>query len=408
MRKAISLAILIICLFVIYQYGITYFKETHEIDYTLKNDPYSFQVHETFENGKYYFQIQAGDYTFLLSEENQFNKMKQVIENMEVIENVGTMCIYPVLKNDVSSSITCSVGKQMYSYESLKTSAIVTQFVQNLQAKQIQPIFVEPYQETEEKYKSVTYYPSAIDETIGLWTYRGFSIFENDHSSSKLTLSFDRYENTLSRFVGQYYITPFYTDNKLYEFSSVDVYDTVSHSEETVSLGTTVSNQTYINGVVDGKLYLFDKNTMQQVEINPKSKTARVVASGSEDAIYYSNGDWSTRNIFDFSQQTLLFQYIDESEIKNRYFYQFIDQTEDSYYFYDGIGFYQVYKNSLDLRTLLFEQSNLKHIQVVDGYIYYVFDDTLYKYTPGMERKRILKYDELRYNAYNLYDIYRK
>lgn len=404
MKKAMSIAFLMICLFVIYQFGVTFFKQSHEIQYTLKKDSRSFLVHEKFYHQRYYIEIHSDDYTFFLEQDNSFNKMKQIVEDIEFVEEAGMMCIYPDLKNQELTTVVCSDQKKMYAYESVRERAFVSNFVSTLQKDG--KFRYKEVEEVEEHNGQITYYTSAMDEFVSLWFYQGFSIFNSERSLFQSTLSFDRYENTLSRFVGKYYVTPQYTDNKLYEFSSFYVFDVTTNANFTIELDEAVSNYSYVNGIVDDKLYIFDKNLMKQIEVHPAKKTARVVASGNEDALYY-HGEWETRNIYDFSQNKIAFLDFDDTKLKEKYQYISAYYSNRSYYFYDGSGFYQVYEDFSDTPMLLFEQAGIKDIKVVDGYIYYILGDTLYKYTPGILRKRIMKYDEFLYNSSMLYDIYR-
>ncbi len=407
MKKIVSLVALIVCLFFVYQASVTFFKKSHEVEYTIKDEKYTFQVQEFLKDNKYYFKITEGAYNFYLKEDNQSNKMKQLIETIQVEEKAGIMCIYPKLKKGTAKTMLCSDGKKMYAYESGKNTLAGSELLQKIKKQSSNLPFLKQPEEKEEVNGQVTYYPTAMDENVVLWFYQGFSVYNRARSLFELTLSFDRYENTHSKLVGKYYITPLYTDNRLYEFSSIRVFDVTNNSKYDLNLETTLSNYTYINGVVDSKLYLFDKNTMQQVEINPKTKNVRVVASKSGDALYY-NGKWENRNIYDFVKEKLTFIAFEDTELKYNYTYQSAYMDEDSYYFYDGKAFYQAYKDFLEVPILLFEAENIKDIQVVDGHIYYILGDTLYKYSPNLPRKRIMKYSEFEYNTSSLYDVYRK
>lgn len=409
MKKVISLVILIACLFLIYQTGVTFLKRGHEVEYSIKSENHTFLIQEQLKNQKYYFQISVGSREFYLEENNQLNKMKQVIEDIYVVEEDGMMCIYPILKKGNFQSMMCHDGARMYAFESSKHTSSAIKLIQKIQSNHIVVPFLENVEETEQKNGQVTYFTSAMDpnEEITLWFYQGFSVFNRERSFYEDTISFDRYENTHSELVGKFYVTPKYIDNRLYEFSSVLVFDVTNHVKFELDLGTTLSNYTYINGIVDSKLYLFDKNTMQQIEINPASKKARIIASGSGDAMYY-NGKWENRNIYDFVNEKITFMYFDDTELRARYVYNSSYMSGDSYYFYDGFSFYQVYKDSLNTPILLFSQEGIKDIRVVDGHIYYIYEDTLYKYSPTLGRKRIMKYNEFSYNSSSLYDIYRK
>ncbi len=406
MKRAISLVMLIACLFLFYQVGVTFLKKSHEVDYTMKNSGYTFQIHEQFKNKNYYFEITSGQYKFYTSHSDAFTKTKEVIKDIEVKEENNLLCIYPVYKEDTPSAIVCSDGKTNYSKETAKNYSAYQTLLAFVKEKGFEKD--EIYQETEKLDGRITYYPSAIeDEIITVWTYQGIVIVGENRSDHIDTISFDRYDNTQSELVGKYYVTPIYQDNRLYEYSSLYCTDVTNNTQETIALPIVVSNYSYVNGVVDGKLYLFDKNAKKQIEIDPKKGTARIIGSEEDDGIYY-NGDWSSRNIYDFVQQELYFSDFDESILKSKYSYNSAWQSEDSYYFYDGGNMYQVYKDALDTPILLFQQNGIVEVHVEKDTLYYIVGDTLYRYSPYSSTKRVLKYAELPYNYKNMIDIYKK
>jgi hypothetical protein len=84
----------------------------------------------------------------------------------------------------------------------------------------------------------------------------------------------------------------------------------------------------YINGVVDNKLYLFDKENLLQYEIDPKKKTSKVVGSTSLNGKYY-NSKWEEKDIYEFKNKELIF------DLETNILKQIIEGTDFKYIYKD-------------------------------------------------------------------------
>lgn len=406
MKKAITLVFLCACIFIIYQVGVNFIKTTHTISYNIKNEK-MFQIKEVYKNNKYYFDIKQEEYNFFYKDDNLFNKTKNVIKDIIFKEQNGIMCIYPIYE-EKESVILCSDKKTIYSYESLKENHLTISFYNELKNKGYKVKFDENENNTTEPVvqDNITYYKDSFgnDESVVLWMYKGFTIYNSKRSLSAYPINFDRYDNTISTLVSKYYISPIYKDNKLFEFSSVYVYDVLANNKYELELGKTLSNDTYINGIIDNKLYLTDPSNIVQLSIEPKSKKVEIVGNKEENAVYY-DGKMSIRNIYDFVNNKILFK-IDDSNLKNKYNYNLVLENKDSYFFYTGTRLYQVYKDKLDVPILIIENNNLKQIKVKNNTLYYVLENKVYKYETNKVSVPLLGYNELLYNKSNMYDVY--
>lgn len=405
MRRAFSLALLFACLFFIYQFGVTFIKNTHQETYTMQNNNKIFEIKETFKNKHYFIDIKTENYSFTFEQKNEFNKQKEIIEDIIWKEKNGLLCIYPVYKENKDTYFLCNDTKKIYTRESLKNNEVVKE----LEIELIEKGYKNNNQETEieKRYNQVSYYTNAIKETIALWYYQGFLKITNQGLAYHEFLNFDRYENTLSGMVGKYYLSPVYTGNKLFECQEFEVFDVTNNYHFRIPLDVTLSNFSYKNGVIDGKLYIFDKKNMTQIAIDPKKKTSEIVGNQEKGGQDYQ-GKWESKSIYDFSNTIIKFQEYETNELIGKYSYNFITADTTSYYFYDGEGMYQVYKNNIDQRILLLKQKNMKEIQVVKDNIYYIVDNTLYRYNKLTGTNRLVVYNDLRYNSENIYEVYYK
>lgn len=274
-------------------------------------------------------------------------------------------------------------------------------------------IKIEPFNidlETKEAVGTSSVYTKNLKEkdTITLWNYKGIEIIRSKNASVKPILNFDKYENTQGYLVVNYYIVPNYLSSKVQEFDSVTLINLENSKTDTISLGYTLSSDTYINGIVDNKLYYTDPSNLLQIEINPVKKIARLIGSNEIGGQLY-NGKWQNANIYDFRENHILFEEEIVEEVKNKFDYQQIIMSNNNYYILTKQGeVYRVSNHHLDSPILLYKQNGVHNLKVVANTVYFIIDDTLYYQDEGSNIIPVLKNNELRYNTVNRVDIYQK
>ena len=405
MKKAISLTFILVLIILVYQFFAGMIKTGHEVNYVVEKENNKFSVVEKLENNKYYFDVNNNGFDYVFSVDNQFGKRKEIISDVLVTGDTNFQCIYPIYLNNIESNIVCSDKSNIYSYESVKTKDLVVNFVKYLKDNNYNSTSFE-----EDKYYSpsnasgIEYHKEYINEVIAMWNYRGITVMNNKTSYTTELLPFDRYENTLGVTVGKYFVMPNYINNNLFEIDGFYIINLKTNDQDLVKLDFIMSDKSYVNGIVDNKIYIFDKNNMKQIEINVKNKEINVVSNG-DVAKYYDN-EFIDRNIYDFKNSDIKFNNINKEEVKN-YNTNNVYQSNDSYFVYENNTMYQIYKNNLDKKIILFYGKNLKEIQVIKNNIYYINGNTLYRYNDKYSIKKLLTYSELKYNYKNIVNIYK-
>ncbi len=409
MKKSISILILLILLFSAFQWGMNYLKDGHEISYQvfLANEPY--EVKEKYQKDYYDVEIQKGENIFYFTFPNTFNKQKKIVEKVEYMIEDGKSCMYPILENGKTSYIECLQDGNRYTSFSYPDSNFVSRFLTKL-TENGYSVSKESNLENTKIVGSTTVYVNNLlkNDIVALWNYKGIDIVREKDSISENVNSFDVYENKHGVLVGKYYIIPEYQNSRLLEFQKLNIINLESKEIEQISLGYTLSSSTYVNGVIDGKLYYTDPSNLLQLEVNPENKNVRLIGNVDIGGQVY-RGSWENANIYDFQSSQILFTELTNFSAIQNYSYQQAFETEDSYYFYQDNGnFYQVMKNHLENPILLFQQSSINNIMLVGNTIYYVSGNTLYYFEKDLGSIPILRNNELLYNTFNRIDIYRK
>lgn len=413
MKRIISILILIILLFFIFQWGFVFLKKEHEISYKVFVENETFDIHEIYKKeygDKYDIVIKNGNNTYSYLIDNKYNKQKKIIKEIKYYNEDDNYCIYPILESEEGTYIVCAKDGKIYTDTSFPDQNFISKIKEDLILEGY-PILTQSVDTSKTNIVGkTTFYTDALNEEdiINVWNYKGIDIIKSNNPVGIISLNFDKYENNHGYLVGKYYIVPNYLSSKVSEFSSVDIIDVESGKTEKLKLNYTLSSNTYINGVIDQKLYYTDPSNLLQIEINPVKKQVRLIGSKEIGGQLYQ-GKWKNVNIYDFVTSKLLFNEEIPNEINEKYSYQQIIESNMNYYFYNNSGeVYRVSKNHLDEPILLFQMSSLNNFKVVENTVYFVVADTLYYFEEGNGVVSVLKNNELRYNTTNRIDVYRK
>lgn len=408
MKRLISLLLLLVILFFVIQLGITFFTKEHETKYKIYNGKKEFNITEDYNkenNNTYSLKIQINNKEFYYSIDNTFNKQKKIVKNIEYFENDYDICIFPILLDDNTTYIECDREGKLYTEFSYQDKAFINSIKEELKKKGIK-FNTTNDTETKEAFGKTTIYTNNLSDTdiITNWQYKGIDIISKEKSEKITTLTFDKYENKLGHVLGKYYVVPNYSNSKILEFSSVSLIDLVTHKVSNLELGYTLSSSTYLNGIVDNKLYYTDPSNLIQIEININNKNVRLIGSSEIQAQSY-DGTWKSINIYDFKSKEILFKNL---TLVKDYQYADVKVGGSSHYFYTNDGnVYQISKKFKSKPVLLFNAKNLNNFNVVGDDVYYVVANTLYHFNLKKGTLPILEDNDLIYNYNNRINIYR-
>lgn len=415
MKKAIAIIILLAAIFLGIQLISTHFKENHEVSYKIQIEDKQYEINEKYskkQDGTYFINISNENNSFVFTFENDFNKQKNIVKDLLIEENDTGICIYPVLMKNHDSDIQCIFNNTNYSYYASKDNQLALELVSKIKENNYSLKNNNESSNKETKVSSFIVYADNIldSDTFVVWNYKGIDVIKNNKNKTFGLYSYDKYENTHGAVVGNYYVTPQYNYGTVFDFNKVNIINLDDLVKSSFTLEHTVKQDTYINGVVNNKLYYFDPDNLRQIEINPKKKSNKIVGDEKNNAIFYVNGKWENINIYDLKNGKKLFanDYSKEEKLLS-YNPVEIFESDSNYYFIDSVNnFYQLNKNDLNNPVLLFNQGTIKEVKVVKNTIYFIASDTLYFYNNDNGLKKVIKNNEWNYNSNNIYGIYKK
>ena len=400
MKKKIKIIIILVLIVLLGVFLFNKLKVHHLIKYNINK---SIRVEEEYvkdkKNDYYLFTVSIGDKSFIFDTNNKFNKKRKVLKDIKVFEEDELVCIYPMLIDSTYLDIQCNINNKLYSYVSIKDKYNLSDFVainknydDNLYNNNINNTFKE---------KDITVYKDNLydNEDILIYNYKDLIKTTNNGSSSIVFSNYDIYSNKLGVLVDNYYLIPKYT--KKAEIDTYYFINVVSNNKKEVKLRNKLSTNVYINGIVDDKLYIFDKSNIRQYEINPKNNKIKMV--GDKNSIKYYNGSWMDYNPYSYVKDEKSFE-IDDGALKTNY--EKLLDGGNCYYFYNSKGeFYKVYKNDLSKYIYLFKYNSFKEVNIFNNKLYFIDNMTLYRWDQfGI--KAILKRNEFKYNYKRIYSVY--
>ena len=174
---------------------------------------------------------------------------------------------------------------------------------------------------------------------------------------------------------------------------------------EHIEIKDSISFDSFIQGIVDSKVYLYDYDNEIQYEIDVYNKKVNVV-SNRDYIKYYVNSKWERLSKSKVKRNT----YFDYSTLdKNFAEYGDVKETDDYYYLFtkqdDKYMLYRVNKNNINIKTYIgIVPTN--NIKANKNYFYYIDENKLYYYSDTTGIKTILEDSELEFNETIKYYIY--
>ena len=86
MKRIFTFMFFLAILAIIYQFGVNFFKNGHDLSYDLVENNVEFKVREIYdkdENGYYTITLENDNYHFVYEVKDSFNKRKKIIEKLD-------------------------------------------------------------------------------------------------------------------------------------------------------------------------------------------------------------------------------------------------------------------------------------------------------------------------------------
>lgn len=405
MKKLFFMLLILFLLYLGIQFAFYWFSDGQENEYKIKKDNNTFEVKEIsdFDNNNYLYEIKIKETLFSFQIFNDYSKSSKVLTDIYYYNEDGYECILPIFKDEkIFTDIMCMNNGSLIYYHNLKNDKIDT-FATSIPLYNKNNFIDNCESETKEGIK--IYKNNLIDKHyIGLTNYKGFYNVSKEFNSLVYNISLfskDVYNQKLGSFIDNYYVVADYNEKN--SFNKINVINLVTLKSSTIVSDKAISLDSYIQGIVDHKLYLYDKDNNIQYEIDPKEE--RIIRLSSE--IKYYDGKWSTMSVKDAKDEKKFITTKVDYEDSN---YAKIDQTDNYYYLYKKNGnkydCYRINKQNQSGLIYLFSTDSLELINYVDNYVYFIEDNVINVFNDAIGIKKIIDYKEIEFNKNIKFNVY--
>ncbi len=378
MKKLCKMLLVLFVIYLIIQYSFYFFTKGHTIEYEIKTDENTFHIKEVFttkeknEHDNYFFTIQKDNTSFSFQTYQDFNKKSGILKKIYYHKTAEYECIFPIFDNNqVLSDVLCKKDDTTYNYTFLKGKD------QNMDQ------FVASIEEYSEKKSSsletqitnqISYYKDNVisKHFLAIVGYKGLYLINKDKNNYVELFEKDVYNPELSIFLDNYYIIANY--NTPYSFRKISLVDIKTGTIQNLHFTHNISFDSYIQGIVDKSVYLFDCDNKIQYKIDIKNKKVEEVGNETKNIKFYDNGKWTLITATTAATKKQTFSYSEKAD-----FYEKVDKIGNEksgyYYFYKKKDSgYEVFRSNVqdkENKTYLFEIPNLDRVSYIEDYIYY-------------------------------------
>lgn len=424
MKRLFKLLIVMFVLYLLVQVGFRIFGKGNTEDYEIQvNDETKAQIHEVYTNHtkdektNYFFTIKVGNQQFNLQTYQKFTYASRLIKKVKYYQGTYT-CVYPIFKKYKQlTDVICLDQGVVKNYQQLKgRDEKLDEFVKNLEKDKLYTNqFVNNIEDEYQVGALTVYKKNVIDgHYIAVNNYRGIYTINNNNPRILYDLNLfkeDAYHRNLTALSGHYYMSANYDD--AYEFNSIKIVNIKNNEIDTLELKTPISFNSYVQGVVDGEVYIVDKANRKQYKVNVKDRSIYEIGNESTPSKFYDGENENEVSIYDVVNNEKYFNT--ETKI-NKAGYARADkkgsETSGYYYYYKQVGNkYEAYRASIrypEVLTYLFTTTDITHISYVDDYVYYYIGNTLNVYHDSIGNRTIYKNTEYEFNKSLNYYVYKK
>jgi len=369
------------------------------ISYKIKVDDNKIKVKEIVNKDNYYIEIKTDKNIYPIRIHNDIMKKRKIVKDIYLYKDKNIECILPIINDELLIDMMCYKDELLYDYHALVgenysldkyVNSIKIYNINNFKNKEINKKTIGTV-----KYNIF----NNFNNIVAITTYKGLIINEEEINIFKK----DIYNNNLSVFIDKYYIIADY--EKKYSFNNFYIVNLDNKKIAKLESKNDISYDSYIQGIVDDKIYLYDKDNENQYEINIKENKIKIVSSNNYIK-YYNNKKWEKMNKTKANKEI----YFDYETLDNDFTsYDYVEEVDNYYYLYkkDGISYklYRVDKNNINIYKYIIDVPTT-NIYFKDNYLYYVYKDKLYYYSDSTGLKIILENSELEFNDTIKYYIY--
>lgn len=403
-KRYIKLFFAFIGLFIFIFLCIDLLSKGYTNKYTLKDNKYEvkeiYTKDEQQEHDNYYIEIKVNNLVY------NYQIYKEIKDNNKVVKDVlfydgDYKCLLPILSDDIKVDFVCYKDNKYYNYHDLvDKDEQLDNYIKSLDKKLYNVKDFDDDKSNEESANKIYYYKNNIPSNIilSISTLKGLGIIGDEVEFIEL-LSKETYKREISTYADHYYISANYNSSQ--DFREFYVVDILTGKEKIIKAPDYISFDSYIQGVVDHSVYIYDIDNEKQYKINLEESLITEVGNANKGIRYY-DGEWNYISAIKANRKVTFIQKNDKKFNKCKYVYKYGNKLSGFYYlYYETDKGYDVYRASVqntNIKKYLFTVDDYNDVVYVEDYLLYKDGDSIKIYSDYSGIKTVLKYSELKFN----------
>ena len=368
-----------------------------QLNYKIKEGKNTFSIKENYNKKNYNIEISIKNKKFPINIYDDLNNKNKIIDKIYYYNDDKYTCILPIFDNKVLTDIMCDREDYIYNYNQLigKNNKL-DEYV-----KTIKEYNIDKYKnkDTYSLKETIKFFDNDILNVVSITSYKGLYI-------NKMPINLfekDVYKNKISTFIDNYYLVADY--NESHEFNQFYLVNLTNNEIEKIKSKESISFDSFIQGIVNNKVYLYDYDNEIQYEIDIYNKKINIVSS-REYIKYYTNTKWEKLSKSKVKRNS----YFDYSTLDNDFTdYDYVKYSKDYYYLLNKNNnrykLYRIKKDKINIVTYIGEVPTLD-LNFNNDYFYYKDNNKIYFYSDRTGFKTILEDSEMEFNETIKYYIY--
>ena len=365
MKKGIIVFIIVCNLLIIFKYVFSDYKLSYKVD--------TYDVNTYKQVDRVYYEL-SGKYNFNFDLLKKMSRKNSIIKSIKVIEDDNIYCIYPTIVG-IKTYPLCIENGVFTDYNLIDNELLKEYKTEPVSPQKSQSDFV--------------YYNNLSSNTyIALWNYKGYYVMNGKSYNNYTIISKDKYDNSLAFMRNSFIYMPNYDQDHV--FNELIKFDITSGETEIIELSSSIDYDSYIVGIIKNKLYIFDNKQTTLYSYNFRKSELKIEANNQMGYIKYSNGEFVSCSKSEYINNKITYSDIEE---------------DDTYNYSVNNGVFKTIKNNKKISQKVVNEDSI----IVDKHLnnlYYINDNSLYKYNPEIGHNKVLYYYELNFNKQNTVFVY--
>lgn len=342
-------------------------NKSYSVEYNIDD----FNVSENYisERKEYYYEITYEKVSYAFMYPSKLLKGNKLIKDIDLYTYEDYTCL-TIESDNIESNPLCSYNGEQIDYR--------------LSPVELELPIRKKIIEDNSEYENYTIYNK--DENILIWNYKGFNYINKDKIEKINIFNKDIYNVSLLARVNNYVIIPDYEQS--YTFNKIYIINLDNLKVDTWKIKYDISFESYILGTNNKSIFLVDKKNKIEYELVPSKKKMRINAQGNRKGIIYLDGELDKQSVSSIINTNQVFTYQNDYQYKinnNKLYLSYLDNKHQ----------------------ILVSDNEIKEIVYINnGDVYYLVDDTLYKYNLEYGETKLVTFSEWKYNYQNSIIIY--